>query len=72
VNTVENSGGGEMQRQIEPYVGTLNLRCQECGKLVETRYKQTFDNTTRKSVLEVEEPKHEHRIEFERKVIGSF
>jgi hypothetical protein len=48
------------------------LICQECGETVFTKGKMTIDNLLRRSVVEFEEPDHEHEIFFERPVTGYF
>lgn len=49
----------------------ITLICQECKETVFTKGTMTFDNVLGQSVLEIEEPDHEHRINFSRRVVGN-
>jgi hypothetical protein len=40
----------------------VDLFCQECGEVVLTTGKMTFDNTLGKAILKVDPPDHEHEI----------
>jgi hypothetical protein len=58
---------GRNQMQFGEFLGDRNnpvfrLLCQECGEVVFTTGKMTFDNKLRRAVLEVEPPDHEHEI----------